>query len=230
VNVPRPPSLSRARSDPRRWPQVGLGAFGCVLLACTGCTSVNHYNSGRLLPRRATSVVSAIEATRIDRTQHTPPFGDTTVSTRSLVLYPVLMVRHGLTDGIEGGLMAHPGRVGMELKLGLVGDGATRGPHVALLLAPALQPASAVLDAPILATVPLATWAEITASPGLAIASPLVSSSRSPSGAFVRAGVALALLLPGRLRIVPEATVSTAFIGDTRLWTTAGVGLGGDTP
>jgi len=197
-----------------------------LALVCSGCTSVNHYASPVIAPPRTYSVVAAFEATEVVRTKRAAPFDDAKTTTRTLVLYPALIGRIGLTRRLELGGAAHPGRVGVEAKIGVVTDGAVR---VSVLAAPALQGGAFVGDVPVLVGLRVHDRLELVVSPGVAYARPVVERSQGyPSGVLARGGIAAIVYVVPSFALVPEVSASTALVGDTPLWATAGLGLRGD--
>lgn len=201
-----------------------------LAVACSACTSVNHYASPSLLAPGKISVVVAAGATEVQRERKIPPFGTARTTSRALVLYPTLMGRFGVLPRLELGGSLTPGGVGAEAKVGLLTGGPNgEGIRLAVLAAPALQGGAFVVDAPVLVGLPLHERVELVASPGVAYAKPLVPQSRSyPSGVLARGGLAVFVRIAKQIALVPELTASTALHGDTRLWATAGLGLRGD--
>lgn len=195
-----------------------------------GCTSVNHYATARMLRPGQASYGGALEATQLTREKPAPPFAAARTTTRTVSLFPALFARYGVHERVEIGGTLHAARIGGELKVGVVG-GEAPGVRVAVLAAPAFQGGAFVADVPVLVSVPLHERVELTASPGLAVVRPLFGNEKDiPDGTFARGGLAVAVRVGPRVRLVPEITASTSLIGDTPLWATGGLAVVGDTP
>ena len=226
--APELPERQGRRKAPRRLRLVSASII--FTLGATGCTSVNHYASARLLTPRRASIGGAFEATQVVRTRPSGSFADARTTRRVYSLYPVFFARDGVLSWLEIGGTLHPARLGGELKIGIVRGDAT-GPSVSVLVAPALQVGAWVADVPVLVSVPLHDRVELTASPGLAVAKLIIGDELyAPSGFLARGGLAVSVRVAGPVRVIPELTASTSLIGDTPLWATAGLGVAGELP
>lgn len=138
------------------------------------------------------------------------------------------MARRGFAERLELGFGVRPTGLGGELKLGLW-DGGDRG-RAALLLAPSIQAANAIIDAPVLVGMRLHDRVDVFASPGIAASRGLVDNRVAPSGLLARAGLGASVRVAGDLRVVPEVSVATGIVGEPSQWVNGGVGLAGEIP
>ena len=207
-------------------------AWGAVValagMPTSGCTSVNHYATPRVLPRGETSVSGAVEAGQVTRSNGAPSFPNAKATSRSLALYPTLRVRRGVHERVELGATIHPSGPGGELKVALASKGDDA--WLTLLVAPALLAGTFIVDAPLLARVAVHERVDLVVSPGLAVAAPVLDNRLLPNGFFARGGLGASLSLGRGLRVMPEITLASAIVGRTPLWATGGIAFSGQLP